>query len=206
MIGLDCLLAGGVSPNVAKAFLPTLKNACEAYAINNPKRIAAFLAQAIHESAAFTRLEESLLYTRAERIRQVWPKQIPSLEAATKLVRQPRALALAVYSNRMGNGDQDTGDGWTYRGRGLFQLTGKDNYAEAALLTGHPYMVRPELVSQPEHACLTAALYWHERELSKLADADDFAGITRSVNGRAMLGAAERLQIYQDIVECFDAA
>ena len=201
MIDLDTLLAAGLSVNTARTFLPTLREACAQYSINTPRRVAAFLAQASYESAAFTRLEESLFYTRAERVRQVWPKQIASLDEAAKLLRNPKGLALAVYSNRMGNGAAESGDGWAFRGRGVFQLTGRDNYADAAMALGHPYLVRPELVAQPEHACLTAAYYWHDRELNRQADIGDIDGVTRSVNGRAMLGAAERRAIYDEILE-----
>lgn len=201
MIDLVLLVSAGVSVNNARLFLPHLRDVCAQYNINTPRRIAAFLAQASHESAGFARLEESLHYTKPERIRAVWPKQVASLEDAARLVRNPKALALAVYSNRMGNGAAESGDGWAFRGRGIFQLTGRDNYADAALALGHPYLVRPELVAQPEHACLTAAYYWHDRELNRLADAGDIDGVTRSVNGRAMLGAAERRAIYEDVLE-----
>ncbi len=97
------------------------------YEINSSLRVAAFLAQCAHESGNFKFLTENLNY-RWESLRKVFPRYFPTDELAQQYARQPEKIANRVYANRMGNGDEASGDGWRYRGRGLIQLTGKDNY------------------------------------------------------------------------------
>lgn len=203
MIDVPRLVAAGVHPTQARIFAEPLRAACALWSIDTPARIAAFLAQAMHESAKLTRMEESLYYTSPERIKAVWPTRVPSLELAARLTRNPQRLANLVYANRLGNGDINSGDGWMFRGRGIFQLTGRANYTAAQVDCNRPYVSRPELVADPSDACLTAAWFWHKANLNELADTMQIDAITRRINGPAMLAAAERRQLTEEAARAF---
>ena len=203
LVTVGSLIAAGLAPTQARQFAEPLAAACARFDINTPARLAGFVAQCHIESAGFTRLEEGLSYTTPERIRAVFPSRVPSLADAARLVRQPQALANRVYSGRLGNGDEASGDGWRYRGRGIVQLTGRANYADAATALGRPYVEQPELVAQPADACLTAAWFWHSRKLSILADSAQWDAITRAVNGPAMLHADLRRQHAEQALTAF---
>lgn len=193
MISIPTLIAAGLAPTQARAFAEPFAAACALFRIDTPQRIAGLLGQCVVESMGFTALEEGLWYTTADRIMRVFPTRVPTMAKASTLVRNPKALANCVYAGRLGNGDEASGDGWAYRGRGLIQLTGRDNYAAAAAGCGKLYLERPDLVSQPEDACLTAAWFWASAGLNALADTRNWDGITRRVNGPAMLHKAERV-------------
>ncbi len=195
------LIRLGVQPTQARAFSEPLRAAMALHDILTPQRRAAFLAHCILESANFTRLEENLFYTTPERIRAVWPSRFPTVQDAAPFARNPQGLANRVYSNRNGNGDAASGDGWRYRGRGLFQLTGRTNYLRAAQALNQPYITQPDLVAEPSDACLTAAWFWVANGGNRLIDAGNFNGTTRMVNGPGMLHASERLALYQRGVE-----
>lgn len=195
---VDQLIACGVTPTAAKVFAEPLSLAFQMVDIITPRRQAAFLAQAMHESARFSVLEENLYYSTPERIRAVFPSRVPSLDAARPLVRKPQFLANRVYAGRLGNGDEFSGDGWRFRGRGIFQLTGRENYEAAARALDFPYPAQPDLVAQPTHAALTAGWFWDRGRLNGLADAGDIDAITRDINGPAMLGRRERAQAYAE--------
>jgi putative chitinase len=197
------LVAAGIGPTQARIFVDPLKAACALFDISTPPRVAGFVAQCRVESTDFTRLEEGLFYTTPERIRAVFSSRVPSLQVASTLTRRPRELANRVYAGRNGNGDEASGDGWAYRGRGLIQLTGRANYADAAVELNRPYVENPGLIAEPPDACLTAAWYWHSKNLSLLADSAQWDSITRAVNGRAMLHAAQRRQYAEEGVTVF---
>lgn len=197
------LILLGVHPTQARAFAEPLSAAMALHDILSPQRRAAFLAHCLLESANFTRLEENLFYTTPERIRAVWPSRFKTAAEAAPFARNPKALANRVYSNRNGNGDEVSGDGWRYRGRGLFQLTGRTNYQRAAQALKRPYTAEPDLVAQPSDACLTAAWFWVANGGNTLIDVGNFNGTTRMVNGPAMLHAKERMALYQQGVEVF---
>lgn len=203
IITVQALVAAGIEPTQARQFVEPLAAACARFAIHTPARIAGFVAQCRVESAGFTRLEEGLFYTTPERIREVFPSKVPSLADAARLVRNPRALANRVYAGRLGNGDEASGDGWRFRGRGLIQLTGKAGYNDAAESLARPYITSPELVALPADACMAAAWYWHTRKLNVLADSGQWDAITRAVNGPAMLHAHERRQYAEQAVAVF---
>lgn len=192
------LISLGVHPTQARQFADPLRAAMALHDINTPQRRSAFLAHCILESARFTRMEENLFYTTPGRIAAVWPSRFKTAEEAAPFARNPRGLANRVYANRNGNGDEASGDGWRYRGRGLFQLTGRANYLRAAQGTGRPYDKQPDLVSEPSDACLTAAWFWTFHGGNERIDRGDFNGTTRMINGPAMLHAQERLALYQD--------
>lgn len=192
MLGLDQLIGCGIGPTQARMFLDPLRRAFQRFDIDTPARMAGFIAQASHESAAFTRLEENLRYSRPERIMAVFPSTVRSIADAVPLINNPQALAAKVYAGRLGNGDEASQDGWKYRGRGLFQLTGRTNYMAAGDALGADLKGHPERVAEPEGAAMTAAWFWATAGCNDLADTSQIDAITRKINGRAMLGAAER--------------
>lgn len=197
------LIAAGANPTQARVFCDPLNAAMALYAIDTPVRVAAFVAQAMHESAHLTSMEENLFYTTPERIRALWPGRVSGLDDAARLCRNPKTLANRVYASRMGNGNEASGDGWRYRGRGIFQLTGKNNYSDASVELNRPYIEQPDLVAQPSDACLTAAWYWHCNKLNTLADASNTRAITRAINGPAMAGLADRERLFNRAVGAF---
>jgi putative chitinase len=165
-------------------------------------RMAAFLAQIAHESGQLTRLSENLNYS-AKRLLQVWSGRFPTLEKALVYERNPEKLACFVYARRLGNGDEASGDGWRYRGRGLIQLTGRGNYRAAAQGIGLPLEEQPELLVQPGPAALSAAWFWKSHGLNELADdrnddndTEDFRTITRRING-GIVGLKERIALWE---------
>lgn len=194
------MIASGVTPTVAKVAGEPLKAAMALHAIDTPERIAAFLGQLFVESDMLTRLEENLMYTTPERLCAVWPSRFKTVESAKPYVRNPQKLANFVYANRNGNGPEASGQGWAYRGSGYIQLTGFSNFSRAAAATGRPYVNYPELVRQPSDAALTAAWYWQTNGCNELADAGNIDGITRAINGKAMLHAYERRKYASDIL------
>ena len=200
---LEDLIAAGVAPTQARQFLEPLNAAMALFDIDSPVRQAAFIAQCVIESDGFRHLEENLYYSTPERIRAVFPGRVPSIAVAQGLAKNPKALANHVYAMRLGNGNPQSNDGWNYRGRGLFQLTGRNNYADAALELNRPYLAQPDLVAQPSDAVLTAAWYWHCNKCNLLADASNVDAITKAINGPAMLKAVERRQYFDQAMRAF---
>jgi putative chitinase len=133
----------------------------------------------------------------------MWPQRVPTMGDAAKLTRNPQALANRVYADRLGNGNEASGDGWRYRGRGLIQLTGRSNYVAAGDALGTPYVMVPEWVSQPVHAALTAAWFWASNGCNELADSSQIDAITRRVNGPKMVAADERRSMFDEAMRSF---
>ena len=161
------------------------------YEINTPERQAAFIGQCAHESANFKTLEENLNYS-AEALMKTWPSRFPTMEVAKQYARNPEKIANKVYGGRMGNGTEETGDGWLYHGRGLIQLTGKDNYTLAGDALNMDFIHSPDYVLVPKYAALTAGWYWNKRQLNKEADAKDYTGMTKKING-GTIGLDDRI-------------
>ncbi len=192
------VIAAGVQNDTAESWLPFLQGTCKAYEINSPNRIAGFLSQIAHESAGLTRLTENLNYT-AERLMAVWPRRFPSIEFAKQYGRNPEKIANLVYASRMGNGDEASGEGWKYRGRGLKQLTGKSNYAACSKALGEDFVNDPDRLLMPVNAALSAGWFWSENGLNRFADADDFVGMTKRING-GTIGLEDRQARYKRIL------
>ncbi len=203
MITVQTLIAAGIAPSQARAWADPMAAAAARFGINTPVRQAAWVSQCAHESGGFVHVEENLFYSTPERIRAIFPTRVPSLDVAASLARNPQALANRVYSNKNGNGDESSGDGWRYRGRGLIQLTGRANYMAAEAAINAPYKSQPELVAQPVHAAMTAAWYWAAHGCNELADASNVEAITRAINGPAMAGLADRRQKFEEAVRAF---
>ncbi len=178
------LLALGIDPKWTEA----LNNAFTKYQINTPKRQACFLGQCMHESGGFRFMRENLNYS-AKALMATWPSRFPDMDVAERYERNPEKIANKVYGGRMGN--TEDGDGWKYIGRGLIQLTGKDNYKAASEALGEDLVSNPQLVEEPRVAALTAGWFWNKRGLNELADQMDIATMTRRING-GNLGIADR--------------
>jgi len=160
------------------------------YEINTPKRQAAFIGQCAHESGNFKTLEENLNY-KPEALMRVWPSRFPDLPTAMKYAHDPEKIANKVYGGRMGNGVEETGDGWKYHGRGLIQLTGKENYANCGQALGIDLLATPNLLTLPEQACLSAGWFWNKKGLNSLADSGDIETMTKRING-GLIGLDDR--------------
>lgn len=165
------------------------------YEINTPKRIAAFIAQCAHESGGFKFLSENLNY-RAESLMKTFPKYFHTKELANEYARKPQKIANRVYANRMGNGDEKSGDGFKYRGRGLIQLTGKDNYTWFAASLEISVEEASEYLETFEGAAQSACWFWEINNLNKEADAGDIKAMTRKING-GFIGLDDRIKHYK---------
>jgi len=200
MLTLQNLIIAGVGPTQARQFLDPLNNTFAKYQINNKLRQAAFLAQALYESNYFVDLEENLYYSTPARIFQVFRSKFSSVEEAAAYAKNPQKLANRVYSNRYGNGDEASGDGWKYRGRGIHQLTFKDNYHEASIGLGVDLVLNPEKLSEPQTTCDAFGVYWNNRKCSVPADKGDINAVTKAINP-AMEGADKRAAIYNRLMK-----
>jgi len=168
------------------------------YEINTPQRIAAFIAQCAHESGEFTALKENLNY-RAVTLRKIFPKYFPTDEIANQYASLPNkqeAIANKVYANRMGNGDESSGDGYRYCGRGLIQLTGKENYSWFAASLGIPVEEASEYLQTFEGAVQSACWFWETNNLNQWADNDDILTLTKRING-GTIGLEDRKKHYE---------
>ena len=202
MITVQSLIAAGVQPTQAKQFAPHIEAACQRFEIKTLSQRAAFIAQAMHESRNFTRLEESTYYSTPERIHAVFARlrTVPLGTLAACYVKKPQALANLAYANINGNGDESSGDGWRYRGRGLFQLTGRANYMAAGDAAGRPYKEQPELVAQPLDAAMTAGWFWSTSRLNSVLDRGGVDQVSKRVNG-GHNGLVERRELYRRVLE-----
>lgn len=183
----------GVKPTTARAWAPVFAGEVGPSALSRGiDELNDFLAQIMHESAMLERVEENLNYTSADRICAVWPSRFKTPTDAAPFVRNPAKLANKVYGGRMGNAE--AGDGWKYRGRGLLQVTGRDNYRAVGKALGLPLEENPDLLAQKEIA-LRASLAWWEKNIPD-AIIGDVERITRRVNG-GVAGMAHRVQLAQ---------
>ena len=173
------------------------------YKINTVSRVAAFLAQCGHESAGFTTLTENLNYGAAG-LKGIFGKYFKDDSSANAYQRQPQKIANKVYANRMGNGDEASGDGWKYRGRGPIQLTGKSNYTQFANdMFEDPETVldNPDVVALDKETALTSAVwFWNKNKLNDLADKGDIVAMTKKING-GTIGLADRQDHYHHALE-----
>jgi putative chitinase len=179
------LLALGIE---GKWFEP-LQETFEKYQINTPKRQACFIGQCMHESGGFRLLRENLNYS-ARALMNTWPSRFSDADVAEQYARQPEKIANKVYGGRMGN--TEDGDGAKYIGRGLIQLTGKDNYKAFGEAIGEDLVANPQLVEEPRYAALSAGWFWNKRGLNALADVMDVTTLTVRING-GKIGIDDRI-------------
>jgi putative chitinase len=192
----------GTPADTADKWVPWLNMTMLKYDINTLQRQAMFLAQLAHESGNFKHVSENLNYS-AEALRRVFKKYFLTDELALMYARQPEKIANRVYANRMGNAEESSGDGWKYRGRGLIQLTGKDNYAAFSLKANNNALLEPDLVAQPELAAESAGWFWDTNGLNKLSDTGDVRAATRRING-GFNGLADREAKYNKLIILLD--
>jgi len=159
-----------------------------------PRRISAWLGQASQEAGqSFQEIEENLYYTTPALLCKYWPGKFPTLDSTEGFLRNPEALANRAYADKLGNGDEASGDGYRFRGGGLVQLTGKDEHGGFATSRGLTLEQEAAFVRTPEGAADTLAYYWEKHECNVLADGWQISNITRAINGNAMLGNAQRI-------------
>lgn len=171
------------------------KSLLEDYDITTPKRIAAFLAQCAHESGGFVWLTENLNY-KASGLMKTFPKYFPDMATALKYEKRPDAIASYVYANRMGNGPESSNEGAVYKGRGILQLTGKDNYFWFAASLQITPEEAAEYMQTFEGAAQSACWFWETNNLNKLADAGDIVKMTKVINGGDK-GLKDRIEHYE---------
>jgi len=188
---------------------PYIEHWCEAlnkilpdYEIDTPARIAAFVAQTAHESGGYTALHENLNY-KAESLCRVWPRYFNSGNA-NDYAHQPEKIANRAYANRMGNGDEASGDGWKYCGRGLIQLTGKSNYQAFADSIQTDISEIPAFLQTFEGAIQSACWFWENNNLNRCADAGDIEKMTKIING-GTLGLEDRKRHYEHALHVLGA-
>ena len=163
-------------------WVPALNDTFTRFGIATPRQQAAFIGQCGHECGNFRVLEENLNY-RAATLMKLWPKRFPTLDIAAEYAGKPQKIANKVYASRMGNRDEASGDGWRFRGRGCVQLTGSDSYFHAGKALGVDFWANPDLVATPEYAAMTAGWFWSTRKCNELAEAADWLGLTKKING-----------------------
>ena len=179
-----------------------LNQVFEKYDINTPLRQAAFMGQCGHESGNFKFVKENLNYS-AKALRATWPSRFPDDETAAAFERQPEKIANKVYSGRMGNTEE--GDGGKFIGRGLIQVTGRENYTHCGEALGIDLTANPELLEEPKYAALSAGWFWNKKNLNALADVKDYDTMTKRING-GTLGLADRKHHIDKALAIFSAS
>lgn len=177
------------------ALVVALNDEMAASGISNVNRKAGFIAQCAHESGGFCRIIENLNYS-AEGLVKIFHKYFPDLDHATPYARNPEKIANKVYASRMGNGDEHSGDGYKFRGRGFIQLTGHDNYSKCGAAIGKDLVNMPELLENIEGAVKSAIWFWNSKNLNALADSGDIVNMTKKING-GTIGLADRIAHYE---------
>jgi putative chitinase len=168
------------------------------YEITSIPRVAMFMAQTAHESGNYTALTENLHY-KAAALTKIWPKRFPP-DVAAQVAGNPEAIANIAYSNRMGNGTPESGDGWQFHGRGLIQLTGRTNYEKFASMIGKALDETVAYCETPDGAVESACFFWKEENLNHWSDAGDIDRVTRIING-GTLGIEDRTARYQHALQ-----
>lgn len=178
--------------HIGAEWVDALNETFERFNINSPRQQAAFIGQCGHECGNFKVLKENLNY-RAATLMKLWPKRFPTLEVANQYAGQPSKIANKVYCDRMGNRNEASGDAARFIGRGCIQLTGHTNYFHAGKALGVDFVANPELVSTPKYAAMTAGWFWSTHKCNELAEAADWIGLTKKING-GTIGLDDRIK------------
>ena len=191
------------SDDALNSFVASFNQWNEVFKINTPLRIAAYLAQVLHESAFLSAKTENLNYS-ADGLLKTFPKYFKNKAEAEAYARQPEKIANKVYANRYGNGNEASGDGWRYRGRGLIQLTFRSNYEEFSKydLCTEPVLKNPDKVATYPLDQVAAMWYWEKKKINEPADRGDIDEVTKRVNGGTN-GLAQRKVIYRRLIREF---
>lgn len=191
MIHVPLLLALGCPAKNADAFAEALESSRDVGQITTPLRCAHYLSQTAEETQGFARLEENLHYTNAKRLDGLF-SNVRGIDHANALIKAgPEAIANCAYANHGGNGDEASGDGFRYRGRGFLQITLKANYQAFEKATGIPVVSQPDLLLHPHNAAIAAAHYWTAKDINSAADCDSYKAVTALINP-GLAGLTER--------------
>ncbi len=177
---------------IGPEWVDPLNETFKRFGIVSARQQAGFIGQCGHECGNFKVLEENLNY-RAATLMKLWSKRFPTLEIANEYAGNARKIANKVYSSRMGNRDEASGDGWRFRGRGCIQLTGHSGYYHAGQALGVDFVKEPDLVATPKYAALTAGWFWSTHKCNELAEVQDWIGLTKKING-GTIGLADRIK------------
>lgn len=193
MVNADQLRQLGIDPNLVDPFNETFQR----FGILTPAQQASWIGQCGHECGNFRIMEENLNY-RAPTLLKLFPKTPKrqwgfTPEEAAAYEKQPQKIANRIYSNRMGNRDEASGDGWRFRGSGFLQLTGHANFYHAGQALGVDFVMQPELVRTPMYAAQTAGWFWQTHKLNQYADNGDFVTMTKRING-GTIGLEDRIK------------
>jgi putative chitinase len=193
MVNSDQLKQMHIDPTLADAFNETF----ERFGILTPLQQASWIGQCGHECGNFKIMEENLNY-RAATLLKLFPKTPKRAwgftpEEAAAYEKQPKRIANRIYSNRMGNRDEASGDGFRFRGSGFLQLTGHSNFYHAGKALGVDFVMEPELVRTPKYAAQTAGWFWQTHKINQHADGRDFVTMTKRING-GTIGLDDRIK------------
>ena len=175
----------GIDPK----WLQPLEDTFAKYDISTPERQSAFIGQCAHESGNFKTLQENLNYS-AEGLMKTWPSRFATMDIASQYARQPAKIAGKVYNGRLGNTSEE--EAAKYLGRGLIQLTGKENYERCGLAIGVDLLSDPNLLLDPRYAAMSAGWFWNKKGLNELADQQEHGQITKRING-GTIGLDDRI-------------
>lgn len=201
IIKKQVLTALGVSSARAEKYLPDLNSLLPQHNIDTPLRVAHFLSQVLHESGRMKHTRENMNYS-ANGLRSTFGRHF-SASQARAYARKPQRIGSRAYANRMGNGNETSGDGYRFRGRGLIQLTGRSNYKKFSTWIGEDVVADPDLVSD-KHAVASAVYYWETTNLNALADIDDCRKVTKRING-GYNGLSDRMELLLKAKELLNA-
>ncbi|MDC7683264.1 hypothetical protein PQU92_08245 [Asticcacaulis sp. BYS171W] len=204
LAGLLAYLAGRAIDVQIRTYADALAPEMKARGINTPLRIAHFLATIIHETAGLTRFEENLAYSKPERLDALFSNVKGLAHAASLIKAGVIAIGNCIYAGRGGNGDESSGDGYRFRGRGPFQLTLRDNYRMMAAKLNVPLEVDPDLALRPEISARIAGQYWADKSLNKFADLGASDTIRARVNGTAMAGLSDCQRLADKVLKLFN--
>jgi len=203
MLITPSLLCTVTTPELADKWAEALNETCERFAIDSPFRIAGFISNVAHESAGFKFVKENLNYSAASLMR-VWSSRFPTVEIAQRYAMNPEKIANRAYADRMGNGDEASGDGWKFRGRGLIQLTGKNNYVAYSMACDNEALQKPDIVAEPKYAAESAGWFWSVNRLNSVADTQDIVRMTKIING-GINGLDDRQMKYSKVMSYFES-
>jgi len=195
MVTLDLLthVCPHTKANILEGYLEPLNTVAEYYEMNaNPARLAGFIAQCAHESGGFTTIKENLNYS-AKGLMGTFKKYFPTEDIANQYAKKPERIANRVYANRMSNGDEASGDGYRFCGRGLIQLTGRANYTKFANDLGMSLEDTVAYLETPNGAVASAGWFWDNNKLNQYCDSGDFVTLTKRING-GTIGLEDRKQ------------
>jgi len=203
--GLEAAFCAAAPKAAATTWLGPMSDAMGPAGLTTPRRIAAFVGQCAVESDYFTTTEENLNYSHALRLMAVWPYRFPTTDSAAPYVSNPEALANHVYCNRMGNGDEASGDGWRFRGLGVIQITGRDEYQAFADSVGMSIEDAAAWAATPQGAAASAVWFWGWKGCNRAADAWDLVTLTRQING-GLTGLSDRQAACEAALAAINAA